>query len=83
MNRSRAGCLRFVRGFAGPRNERFGGVLASPRAALSHTGLIAKGREPRFLGHNPLRGWMIVALLMTILGVCISRWLFTTDWYWG
>ena len=76
-------CVRVWRGFAGPPNERFGTFLAGPRRTLDHAGRIATGREPRFLGHNPLGGWMIVALIVTILAVCISGWLFTTDRYRG
>ena len=76
-------CLRVWRGFVGPHNERFGSFLAGPRGTLDYAGRIVAGREPRFLGHNPLGGWMTVTLIVTILAVCITGWLFTTDRYWG
>jgi len=37
----------------------------------------------RFIGHNPLGGWMIVALLIIIAAAGLSGWLYTTDAYWG
>ena len=40
-------------------------------------------REPRYLGHNPLGGWMIVALLLMVGLVGASGWLYTTDRFWG
>ena len=41
------------------------------------------GTERRYLGHNPLGGWMIVTLLATLAEVCATGWLATTDRYWG
>jgi len=35
------------------------------------------------MGHNPLGGWMIVALLATALAAAISGWVYTTDAFWG
>ena len=37
----------------------------------------------RHLGHNPLGGCMIVALLATIGLLGLTGWLYTTDWFWG
>jgi len=41
------------------------------------------GREARFIGHNPLGGWMVVALLTMVALVGITGWLYTTDRFWG
>jgi cytochrome b len=75
--------LRIVWGWIGPATARFGGFLVSPSGALDYARDMLKGREARHLGHNPLGGWMIVALLLTVTLVGISGWLFTTDRYWG
>jgi cytochrome b len=40
-------------------------------------------REQRFIGHNPLGGWMIIALLLTVAISGGSGWLYTTDRFWG
>ena len=40
-------------------------------------------REARFVGHNPLGGWMVVALLAMVVFVGFTGWLYTTDRFWG
>jgi len=75
--------LRLVWGFAGSRYARFAGFIRSPRATLGYARAVADRREPRYLGHNPLGGWMIVALIVSALGAGISGWLYTTDRFWG
>ena len=50
---------------------------------LRYAQLVIAGREPRYLGHNPLGGWMIVALLGCALLAAASGWLYTTDRFWG
>lgn len=76
-------CLRLVRGVFGPPSDRFARFVAGPRATAAYTRKILTGREPRFLGHNPLGGWMIVALLTVAFGAGLTGWLYTTDEFWG
>jgi cytochrome b len=40
-------------------------------------------RAPRYLGHNPAGGAMVVALLAIILVICASGVMMTTDAFWG
>lgn len=75
--------LRLIWGFLGSRYARFAQFIRSPAATLRYAGALAARRQPRYLGHNPLGAWMIVALVLTTLGICISGWLYTTDRYWG
>lgn len=75
--------LRIVWGVVGSRYARFAQFVRSPVHTLRYGRQIIAHREPRYLGHNPLGGWMIVALMITITAVCISGWLYTTDRYWG
>lgn len=75
--------VRIVWGFAGPGHARFARFVRPPAATLRYAALVARGREPRHLGHNPLGGWMIVALLGTALLASASGWLYTTDRFWG
>ena len=67
----------------GSRYARFTQFVQSPANTITYGRQILAHAEPRHLGHNPLGGWMIVALLVTIAGVCITGWLFTTDRFWG
>lgn len=75
--------LRIAWGVAGSDHARFASFVRSPVATLAYARQVAAGREPRYLGHNPLGGWMILALLLTALGAGLSGWLYTTDAYWG
>lgn len=75
--------LRFAWGFVGSRYARFGSFVVSPRKVLQYAHALRRGNEPRYLGHNPLGGWMIVALLGMVAVVSGTGWLATTDRYWG
>ena len=74
---------RFLIGCAGRRQDRFGSFVASPATTLAYARRVLSGSEPRYLGHNPLGGWMIVALLGTGFVAGVSGWLYTTDRFWG
>ncbi|MFN0305787.1 MAG: cytochrome b/b6 domain-containing protein [Burkholderiales bacterium] len=74
---------RVVWGFVGSPYARFSGFVRTPAATVTYAhALIARG-EQRFIGHNPLGGWMIVALLATVTLLGLTGWLGTTDAYWG
>lgn len=69
---------RLLWGLAGTSTSRFSNFIAAPAAAVSY-GRDLLGRRPRrFLGHNPLGGWMVMALLATLL-VQASLGLFTVE----
>ena len=75
--------VRLVWGFIGSRYAGFAGFVRAPAFTLRYSQLVVAGREPRYLGHNPLGGWMIVALLACALLAAASGWLYTTDRFWG
>ena len=61
-----------------------GSLVAAMRAPLSssrvsrntrHLGDASRGRERRYLGHNPAGAAMIVALLVTLSGTAFTGWL--------
>jgi len=59
--------FRILWGFAGSTHARFSHFLAGPAACiqcLKH--LLARQPSP-YPGHNPLGGWMVVALLLALL----------------
>ena len=75
--------VRVAWGWWGSRYARFADFLRGPRATLGYALAMLRGREARNIGHNPLGGWMIVALLLMVTLVGASGWLYTTDRYWG
>lgn len=75
--------LRLAWGVVGAGHARFSGFVRPPAVTLRYAQLVIAGREPRYLGHNPLGGWMIVALLGCALLAAASGWLYTTDRFWG
>ncbi len=42
-----------------------------------------QGQATRYLGHNPLGGWMVLILLCLMMALGVSGWLCTTEWFWG
>jgi cytochrome b len=75
--------LRAVSGrILGP-HARFSGFVRGPRETLAYARDVAHRRARRYLGHNPLGAWMVVALLSTVAAVSVTGALFTTDWLWG
>lgn len=70
--------FRLLWGFFGSTTARFSDFLASPVTAYRYArGLIAGKNEP-YLGHNPLGGWMVMALLGLIFAQA-STGLFAND----
>lgn len=75
--------LRLAWGFVGPRRARFASFVRRPSATLAYARSVFARRAPRYLGHNPLGAWMIVALIVAIAVVNLTGWLYTTDRFWG
>lgn len=75
--------VRFVWGWIGPTRARFRDFVRSSGTTLVYAREMLAGKERRYLGHNPLGAWMIVALLLDITLVGVTGWMFTTDRYWG
>ena len=62
---------------------RFAGFVAGWRATAAYAAALLRRAGPRHLGHNPLGGWMIVALLGCALLAGGSGALYATDRFWG
>jgi cytochrome b len=75
--------IRIFWGFLGPEHARFSNFIASPWATWGYTRAVLKRDEPHYVGHNPLGGWMILALFVAVAGASGSGWLFETDTFWG
>ena len=71
--------FRLAWGFVGSRTARFSSFVKGPATVLSHVGvLLQKKKETPYLGHNPLGGWSIVAMLL-VLFVQVATGLFAND----
>jgi cytochrome b len=70
--------FRLVWGFAGSQTARFTDFLRGPGAGLAYVKALRSPRKPFVAGHNPLGGWMVVAMLACLL-VQASSGLFADD----
>ncbi len=75
--------FRLIWGFVGNRQARFTDFLAGPGAALAYLrGLIGGGNKPGhgggYVGHNPVGGYAVFAMLGLLLLQAVSG-LFTSD----
>ena len=75
--------LRVLWGLLGPRYARFQWFVRSPATVLSYLSDLLHGREKRYLGHNPAGGAMIVAMILVLIGVSLTGWMYTIDAFWG
>ncbi len=74
---------RVVWGFVGPRHARFADFVRRPSATWRYFRLAVSGREPRYLGHNPLGACMVMAFFACLAALALTGWLYTTDDLWG
>lgn len=58
--------FRVLWGFCGGYTARFSSFIVGPRTVGHYVWAEMRGRGRRFLGHNPLGGWMVVALLCAV-----------------
>jgi cytochrome b len=58
--------VRLIWGFVGTRHARFTDFVRGPHQVLSYEQDAIPLRAPRFLGHNPAGGAMVVALLLLV-----------------
>ncbi|MFC0135803.1 cytochrome B [Massilia eurypsychrophila] len=74
---------RLAWGRFGNRYARFGQFVRGPAATWRYLRAVLAGRAARHLGHNPLGGAMVVALLACVSLVALSGWAMGTDLLWG
>ena len=71
--------FRFTWGFVGSRTARFSSFVKGPATVFSYARMLLKKRpETIFLGHNPLGGWSIVAMLLVLFMQVVTG-LFAND----
>lgn len=75
--------FRLVWGLLGTRHARFTSFIPGPRRLLGYLADMLRGRERRYLGHNPAGAAMIVALLLMLTGISATGIMMGMDRYFG
>ncbi len=75
--------IRLVWGVIGTRHARFSDFVAGPGRLLGYLADILRGRERRYLGHNPAGGAMVLALMGMVIVIGVSGWMMGTDAWFG
>lgn len=74
---------RVLWGFVGSRYARFTQFVRTPDTTRRYLRSVLAAHAPRYIGHNPLGGWMVLALLGCVAALGFTGWLYTTDMFWG
>jgi cytochrome b len=64
--------LRVLWGFLGPTHARFTDFVRPPRDVMAYLRNAVRFRAPRYLGHNPAGGAMVLALITSLLLTVLS-----------
>ena len=75
--------FRLIWGLVGSKHARFASFIPGPRKLIGYLVDIAKGREKRFLGHNPAGAAMIIALLTILGAIGTTGYMMGMDVYFG
>lgn len=75
--------LRIVWGFAGSEHARFRDFVKRPGDVVGFLKATASLKAPRYLGHNPAGGYMVLALIGVISALCATGLLMDSDAFWG
>lgn len=67
--------FRLIWGLVGSKYARFAQFLRGPADTISYIGDVLRGKERRYLGHNPAGAVMTVALLLTLSATAFTGWL--------
>ncbi|MEO8346867.1 MAG: cytochrome b/b6 domain-containing protein [Betaproteobacteria bacterium] len=70
--------FRILWGFVGSRNARFTSFLRGPAKVTAYLKSVLRPPRTQHAAHNPIGGWMVVALLVALLAQCCLG-LFTHD----
>ena len=70
--------FRITWGFAGSRASKFSDFVKGPATLWRYAVTLVRGKSERYLGHNPLGGWSVLAMLLVLL-VQAATGLFAND----
>jgi len=75
--------VRIVWGFVGTHYARFAEFVPTPSRLGRYLAALARGREPRMLGHNPAGAVMMIVLMLLLVAVSVTGWMMGLDAFWG
>lgn len=75
--------FRLVWGVMGSRYARFDDFVHGPETVGAYAKKLLQFRPPHHVGHNPLGGWMVVALIGTVMIIALSGLATSEDGYVG
>ena len=70
--------FRVLWGFLGSQTSRFTGFVRGPRAVVAYVRASYTNAAHVAIGHNPLGGWSVIALLLCVIAQSVSG-LFASD----
>jgi cytochrome b len=70
--------FRLVWGFVGSVHSRFSDFVYSGQSVKAYSKQLLRFTPPRFVGHNPLGGWMVILMLAALVGT-VATGLFSGD----
>ncbi|WNK01448.1 cytochrome b/b6 domain-containing protein [Thalassospiraceae bacterium LMO-JJ14] len=70
--------FRLCWGFLGGRHARFASFVKGPVTVLKYACRLKSGETPAHLGHNPMGGWSVLAII-TVLAVQATSGLYAND----
>lgn len=75
--------FRLLWGMVGTKYAKFTQFVRRPDVVIQHAKDVISLKGPRYIGHNPAGGIMIVLLLIMLAVTTLAGWLMTTDMFWG
>ncbi|WP_168075213.1 cytochrome b/b6 domain-containing protein [Caulobacter sp. SSI4214] len=75
--------VRLLWGVIGTPHARFADFVTTPRRLLGYLKALLRGREPRYIGHNPAGAVMMLALMGLGATCAATGWMMGLDAFWG
>lgn len=75
--------VRVLWGWIGGRYARFSQFVRGGPAVFAYGRGVLLGHAPRHVGHNPIGGWMVLALMATLTALGLTGWMMSLDAFFG